>query len=1048
VSDRVHCPECGSPLSANAPLGMCPRCLMKQALVDARGQSTMISPPGWGDQATVPGPFDPNDPNLNTTLFSQPVDSLLSPGQQFGDYRVQRLLGKGGMGEVYEAYHNPSGRWVAIKVLNEAMGSDADRKRFLREGRLAASVCHPNCVYVYGTEEIEGNPVISMELALGGTINQMVKRNGPLPVDQTIEMALQLIGGLEAAHSVGVLHRDIKPSNCFLDTQGQVKIGDFGLSITTLAKEQSHLTLNGSFIGTPVFASPEQLRGDKLDVRSDIYSLGVTLYYMLTGKVPFEAENMVQLVAIVLERQPESPSKMFPKIPKALSQVVLRCLEKAPGKRYSDYKALRNALRPFSPEASAPAPLVGRFVAEWIDSILLLLCFYWPLSTLISIFDGPFLTGTAMEVAPYAVTFESIIRQCIYFAITVFYFGLGEGIWGVTVGKGLFRFKVAGYAKSAPGVRKALLRAAIFVLVTDVSSQIVYWFELDGKDIISARTSTQVGYHVMAVQILSLLLLFSTARRRNGFAGLHELASGTRVIVMPVDAKEQMVSTEEQTDLEPKAHSTLGPYGLLCSVPQGDILRLLPGYDPVLCRRVWINLLPEGSPPLAPERRYVSRPGRLRWINGIRTPEMSWDAYEAPDGESFLTLLDKPQSWSVVRRWTLDLAEELGAAMQDKSLPTQLGLDRIWITEHNRAKLFDMPIMENTGATDVVDAMSTAEFNDERLQEFLHLFTTSAILGRVTCATDADALSPLFGIPLHAFAMLDKLKSMSFKSATEIVDTIRSKMGARTVVSWRKRLLHSALLLIYPGVVVYMMLTGSLNKRDRLQDLLDKYPDISLMDGSIDRLVELEKKTDQITDTDRKEQAALETFLAGRFANALADPVVRSNSELFATTADNRRARLADKALANHSNPAPSELIAATEILKPYLDEVKPLEPPSLGSILLKYGPQAMTGGLVVFALIYTPMAFLFGGGAMLRLLGIAVVTRDGQRASRFRCLWRAFLAWSPGWVMLFIAFTLDPDTSIAALPFVAIFVVGAIYAIVAKRSLQDRLAGTYLVAQ
>ena len=155
-------------------------------------------------------------------------------GERFGSYRLLRPLGKGGMGEVYEAEHEETRRPVALKVLSRALNDSTDRSRFLREGRLAASVSHPNSVYVYGKEEIEGVPVIAMELVSGGTLKDRVERQGPMRPADAVDAILQVIDGLEAAASKGVLHRDVKPSNCFVDRDGTVKIGDFGLSMSTL----------------------------------------------------------------------------------------------------------------------------------------------------------------------------------------------------------------------------------------------------------------------------------------------------------------------------------------------------------------------------------------------------------------------------------------------------------------------------------------------------------------------------------------------------------------------------------------------------------------------------------------------------------------------------------------------------------------------------------------------------------------------------------------------------------------------------------------------
>ena len=296
---------------------------------------------------------------------------LPQPGEQFGHYTIVRALGAGGMGAVYEAEDLESGRRVALKVLSHRLDSPDARERFFREGRLAASINHPNSVYIFGTEEIGGTPVIAMELVSGGTLQERVRARGPLPTGEAVDCVLQIIEGLEAAQRIGILHRDVKPSNCYVGEDGAVKIGDFGLSISTAVRTEPALTATGAFLGTPAFCSPEQLRGEELNARSDMYSVGATLFYLLTGRTPFDAPNMVQLLATVLEQRAPSPRKFRPEIPQGLAKAVLRCLEKQPGERFKSYADLARALTPYSSTAPTPATLGLRFLAGVVDMTLL-----------------------------------------------------------------------------------------------------------------------------------------------------------------------------------------------------------------------------------------------------------------------------------------------------------------------------------------------------------------------------------------------------------------------------------------------------------------------------------------------------------------------------------------------------------------------------------------------------------------------------------------------------------------------------------------------------
>jgi serine/threonine protein kinase len=296
---------------------------------------------------------------------------LPQPGEQFGHYTIVRALGAGGMGAVYEAEDLESGRRVALKVLSHRLDSPDARERFFREGRLAASINHPNSVYIFGTEEIGGTPVIAMELVSGGTLQERVRARGPLPTGEAVDCVLQIIEGLEAAQRIGILHRDVKPSNCYVGEDGAVKIGDFGLSISNAVRTEPALTATGAFLGTPAFCSPEQLRGEELNARSDMYSVGATLFYLLTGRTPFDAPNMVQLLATVLEQRAPSPRKIRPEIPQGLAKVVLRCLEKQPGERFKSYADLARGLTPYSSTAPTPATLGLRFLAGVVDMTLL-----------------------------------------------------------------------------------------------------------------------------------------------------------------------------------------------------------------------------------------------------------------------------------------------------------------------------------------------------------------------------------------------------------------------------------------------------------------------------------------------------------------------------------------------------------------------------------------------------------------------------------------------------------------------------------------------------
>ncbi|MHC4992350.1 MAG: serine/threonine-protein kinase [Planctomycetota bacterium] len=367
ASEQDKCQRCGAAIPASSTEKLCPACLMSRAISPPGSESETI------DRETVVMPPD---------LSPAPAEPSKFPSD-FGGYRLLGLLGRGGMGAVYEAEEQTTGRRVALKMLSQRLDSPDMRQRFLREGRLAASVNHPNSLYVFGAEEIEGLPVITMEIAGGGTLKDELKQRGPLPVAEAVDAVLDVISGLESAFAAGVLHRDIKPSNCFVSPDGSVKVGDFGLSVSTLARTDTFVTAHGQIMGTPAYASPEQLRGDTVDLRADIYSVGATLFTLLTDRAPFEGDNAVQVVANAVNQEPPRLSELRQDVPPRLDRVVDRCLSKEPDGRYADYTALRNALLPFSSREPEPASMLLRVSTGWIDYLIAFLPPYVALMFLI-----------------------------------------------------------------------------------------------------------------------------------------------------------------------------------------------------------------------------------------------------------------------------------------------------------------------------------------------------------------------------------------------------------------------------------------------------------------------------------------------------------------------------------------------------------------------------------------------------------------------------------------------------------------------------------------
>ncbi len=248
-----------------------------------------------------------------------------------GRYRIVRKLGAGGMADVYLAEDQELGRRVAIKILNGRHANDDQFiERFRREAKNAAALNHPNIVSIYDRGEAEDTYYIAMEYLDGKTLKELIVSRGAAPVNVAIEYARQILSALRFAHRHGIVHRDIKPHNVLVDSEGRVKVTDFGIA----RAGTSQMTETGSIVGTAQYLSPEQARGGEIDQRSDLYSLGVVLYELLTGKTPFEGETPVEIAMKHLSATPTPPSELRPDIPPELDMVVLRALAKSPDERY------------------------------------------------------------------------------------------------------------------------------------------------------------------------------------------------------------------------------------------------------------------------------------------------------------------------------------------------------------------------------------------------------------------------------------------------------------------------------------------------------------------------------------------------------------------------------------------------------------------------------------------------------------------------------------------------------------------------------------------
>ena len=251
-------------------------------------------------------------------------------------YEILGKIGTGGMADVYKAKDHKLNRFVAVKVLKPEFREDTTFiRKFKSEAQAAAVLTHPNIVNVFDVGDDNGVYYIVMELIEGITLKEYISKKGKLSVKEATSIAIQVSMGLEAAHSHGIVHRDVKPQNIIISMDGKVKVTDFGI-----ARAASSNTISSNVMGSVHYSSPEQVRGGYSDEKSDIYSLGITMFEMLTGRVPFNGETTVAIAIKHIQEEMPSPKEFVPEIPSSVASIVLKCCQKSPDRRYQNMAEL------------------------------------------------------------------------------------------------------------------------------------------------------------------------------------------------------------------------------------------------------------------------------------------------------------------------------------------------------------------------------------------------------------------------------------------------------------------------------------------------------------------------------------------------------------------------------------------------------------------------------------------------------------------------------------------------------------------------------------
>jgi len=408
---------------------------------------------------------DPNAETLPSDDSSPPStasDALV--GRTLGHFRVGARLGRGGMGAVYRAWDASLEREVAVKVLiGEVAGSERRRDgdasaqaRFLREARVQAKLRHPNVVPIHFVGQEGDVSFLVMDVVDGESLAGVLAREGVLGESRALDVADAIAAALDAGSAAGLVHRDVKPSNILVQRDGRVMLADFGLAKTIDhapiareggASESSALTHAGSILGTPAYLAPEQARGEPVDFRADMYSLGVTLYEALTGQPPFTGENASALLRQHVSEAPIAPRVLAPTLRPAVESLVMRLLAKDPAARFSSYAELRAAIDAAREKPTAPATFFVRAVAFAIDLAVL---------------------GTYA-----AILGEMLHVAALGWLIGALQFVALERVWS-TPGKKLMRLRVVDEKGDVPSWKRSLLRS-----VVRASGPIVMALDLD-----------------------------------------------------------------------------------------------------------------------------------------------------------------------------------------------------------------------------------------------------------------------------------------------------------------------------------------------------------------------------------------------------------------------------------------------------------------------------------------------------------------------------------------------------------------------------------------
>jgi hypothetical protein len=950
---------------------------------------------------------------------------------EVGGYKIVKLLGAGGMGAVYEAEAPGSGTRVAVKLLSSRLASNPSSvERFRQEGRLASQLAHPRCVFVLSADTDNGRPYIVMELMPGRTLKDLVDERGPLDPHEAVLRVLDVIDGLAEAHRIGMIHRDVKPSNCFLTSDDRVKVGDFGLSKSLAGAGRNHLTQTGTFLGTVLFASPEQIRGEPLDYSSDVYSVAATLYFLLSGEAPFQHESAAAALARAISDPPPRLRKKRKDVPARLERVVMKGLERDRTRRWQTLDDLREALLDLLPARQRPArprALVGAYLLDMLIIMILLT----PLEMVAhKVFGGLRVDAGGLGIDPLG------------WGITLAYFALFEGLLGATPGKLLLGLRVARINRTdRPGVWRALIRASAFALIW-------VWI-LNGSRlavVLFAAGEQAVGGFTLFALGTGLIALLVQVRRRWGYRGLHDFASGCQVMQKPLAARKLRLTIQQPTPLQTLLPPGLDPLpdavggyvvrGRLSAESNGE--QVWSAEDRALGRAGLLWLRPRGSAALPAPARLT----RLRQLGsgtvGWGGAAFDWTAYAAPLGGPLAEAIRPgyPLPWADARYLLEQLVEEFRAAEADGSLPPRLALDHIWVEPNGRLQVLDFPLC-------------AARYRPNAPLAVLREAASLALEGHPR-SSGSGVSAPL---PAHAGPVLSHLFDVDI-SLADFQKELAETHAQRPEVTPSARAAHLGLeaVVLAPALAMLYMLVFTLSA------WLSLGAELQAEFATFTSAVVADKvERSKIPRTgDRSVDAELEAALANpRVQVRVNELAVRARAE-----AETRRASLlfpqrhmVERFESSSSlvDARKNSMFAVREIVL-WAGE----RDPSKGRDDSPFGTTLPSLVTIFFVVAFGTVFFagVFRGGLSLMLAGITIVRANGRRAFRWQCALRAALVWVPVLGLLFVSALLQVSAPqlvyLAAGLFLIAVALLPVYAVVALRfptqPPQDRLLGTYLV--